>query len=47
VLSGTLIYREQGVLVNARIINVKTEKVIATSSKLLPWFVLEAEQVSI
>jgi len=40
VLSGTLIYRSSGVEVNARIIDINSKRVIASSNKTLPYYVL-------
>ncbi|TMN74651.1 flagellar biosynthesis protein FlgO [Pseudoalteromonas sp. S1727] len=40
VLSGTLIYRSNGVEVNARIIDINSKRVIASSNKTLPYYVL-------
>lgn len=40
VLSGTLIYRSSGVEVNARIIDISSKRVIASSNKTLPYYVL-------
>jgi TolB-like protein len=45
VLSGTMLYREKGVLVNARVMSLESKKVIATSSKLIPWYVLRSENI--
>lgn len=46
VLAGTLMYRRNGVEVNARIINVDTKQVIATSQKIIPNYVLQSEQIN-
>lgn len=40
VLSGTLIYRNSGVEVNARIIDITSKRVVASSNKTLPYYVL-------
>lgn len=40
VLSGTLIYRNSGVEVNARIIDITSKRVVASSNKILPYYVL-------
>jgi len=40
VLSGTLIYKERGVLVNTRIINVDNQRVMASASGFIPNFVM-------
>ena len=40
VLSGTLIYRSNGVEVNARIIDITSKRVVASSNKILPYYVL-------
>ena len=45
VLSGTMLYREKGVLVNARVMSLESKKVIATSSKMIPWYVLRSENI--
>jgi len=45
VLSGTLVYGEFGVVVNARIINLKTKVVVSSARKLIPHFVLKSENV--
>jgi TolB-like protein len=42
VLSGTMIYRSTGVEVNARIVDIESKQVIATSSKLVPSYVLQS-----
>ncbi|WP_440055593.1 FlgO family outer membrane protein [Pseudoalteromonas sp. T1lg65] len=41
VLSGTLIYRERGVEVNARMMEFATNLVIASSSVTIPYFILD------
>jgi len=45
VLAGTLIYRRNGVAVNARVINIDTKQVVATSRKLIPLYVLNKEDI--
>ena len=45
VLAGTLIYRPNGVAVNARVINVHTKKIVASSRKLIPIYVLNKEDI--
>lgn len=45
VLSGTMLYREKGVLINARVMSLENKKVIATSSKVIPWYVLQSENI--
>ncbi|ALO42588.1 FlgO family outer membrane protein [Pseudoalteromonas phenolica] len=45
VLSGTMLYRDKGVLVNARVMSLESKKVIATSSKMIPWYVLRTENI--
>lgn len=45
VLAGTLIYRPSGVEVNARVINLTTKQVVATSNKVIPYFVLQNESI--
>jgi len=46
VLAGTLMYRKNGVEVNARVINVDTKQVIASSQKIIPNYVLNNEQIN-
>ena len=45
ILSGTLIYRENGVEVNARVINVQSKRLAASSRKLIPLYVLNKEDI--
>lgn len=45
VLAGTLIYRHNGVIVNTRVINVKTKQIAASSRKLIPLYVLDKEDI--
>lgn len=45
VMSGTLIEKRNGVFVNARIIEVATNRVISTASVLIPKFVIEQSQL--
>ena len=45
VLSGTLIYRSSGVEVNTRVIDVQSKRVIASSQKLLPYYVLNNDDI--
>lgn len=45
VLSGTMLYREKGVLVNARVMSLESKKVVATTSKMIPWYVLRSENI--
>ncbi|WP_404338777.1 FlgO family outer membrane protein [Pseudoalteromonas mariniglutinosa] len=45
VLTGTLIYRNTGVEVNARVINLASKQVVATSQKIIPHFVLQRETI--
>jgi len=45
VLAGTLIYRRDGVAVNTRIINVKTKQIVASSRKLIPYYVISKEDI--
>lgn len=47
VLAGTLMYRKNGVEVNARIINLDTKQVIATSQKIIPNYVLTSQQIDV
>jgi len=45
-LSGTLVYGEFGVVVNARIINLNTKVVVSSARKMIPHFVLKSENLS-
>ncbi|ALS32162.1 hypothetical protein PTRA_a0860 [Pseudoalteromonas translucida KMM 520] len=45
VLGGTLIYRANGVTVNTRVINVNNKKVVASSRKFIPRYVLNKEDI--
>ncbi len=45
VLSGTLIYRNTGVEVNARVINLNSKQVTASAQKVIPYFVLQNESI--
>ncbi|MCF6434653.1 MULTISPECIES: FlgO family outer membrane protein [Pseudoalteromonas] len=45
ILSGTMIYRSMGVEVNARVIDIDSKQVIATSTKLLPHYVLQSANI--
>ena len=45
VLAGTLIYRQNGIIVNTRVINVKTKQIVASSRKLIPLYVLNKEDI--
>jgi len=45
VLSGTLIYRENGVVVNARVINIKNKRLVASSRVFIPLYVLNKEDI--
>ena len=45
VLTGTLIYRPNGVEVNARVINLNSKLVIASAQKVIPYFVLKNESI--
>lgn len=47
VLAGTLIYRTNGVEVNARIINLDTKRVTASAQNLIPSFVLENQSIAL
>ncbi|KPH63854.1 FlgO family outer membrane protein [Pseudoalteromonas porphyrae] len=47
VLSGTLIYRGNGVEVNTRIIDVNSKRVVASSQKILPYFVLNNADINL
>lgn len=45
VLAGTLIYRNNAVIVNTRVINVKTKKIVASSRELIPFYVINKEDI--
>ncbi len=45
VLAGTLIYRNDAVVVNTRVINAHTKKIVASSRKLIPIYVLNKEDI--
>ncbi len=45
ILTGTLIYRPNGVEVNARVINLNSKLVIASAQKVIPYFVLKNESI--
>jgi TolB-like protein len=45
VLAGTLIYRHDAVVVNTRVINAHTKKIVASSRKLIPVYVLNKEDI--
>ena len=45
VLAGTLIYRSDAVVVNTRVINAHTKKIVASSRKLIPLYVLNKEDI--
>ncbi|MEL0640637.1 FlgO family outer membrane protein [Pseudoalteromonas aliena] len=45
VLSGTLIYRENGVVVNARVINIQNKRLAASSRIFIPFYVLNKEDI--
>ncbi|CAM3935987.1 FlgO family outer membrane protein [Pseudoalteromonas byunsanensis] len=45
ILSGTMIYRNTGVEVNARVIDIDSKQVIATSTKLVPNYVLQSADI--
>ena len=45
VLAGTLIYRHDAVVVNTRVINTHTKKIVASSRKLIPIYVLNKEDI--
>lgn len=44
VLSGTMIEKQEGVFINARIIALNTNRVVATASVLIPHFVAQQSQ---
>lgn len=45
VLSGTLLYRVNGVEVNARVIDIESKRVIASSTKLVPTYVIHGSSI--
>lgn len=45
VLSGTLIYRENGVVINARIINIENKRLAGSSRVFIPLYVLTKEDI--
>lgn len=47
VLSGTMVYREKGVQVNARVMSLESKKIVATTSRIIPWYVLRSENILI
>jgi len=42
VLTGTLMYNKRGLVVNARIVNFMNKRVVASSKKVIPYFVLDS-----
>jgi TolB-like protein len=42
ILSGTLVYTASGVVVNARIVNMSSKVIIASTKGLIPTFILES-----
>lgn len=42
VLTGTIMYNKQGLILNARMVNFETKRVVASSKALLPYFVLDS-----
>jgi TolB-like protein len=47
VLAGTLIYRTNGVEVNARVVNLNSKLVVASAQKVIPYFVLKNESIQL
>lgn len=45
VLSGTLIYRENGVEINARVIDIQSKRLAASSRTFIPLYVLNKEDI--
>ena len=45
VLSGTLIYRAYGVVINARVINIENKRLAASSRTFIPLYVLNKEDI--
>ncbi|MDN3404594.1 MULTISPECIES: FlgO family outer membrane protein [Pseudoalteromonas] len=45
VLSGTLIYREDGVEINARVIDIQSKRLAASSRTFIPLYVLNKEDI--
>lgn len=42
VLAGTLSYTKQGIIVNARVVEFESKKVISSAKKLIPYFVFDS-----
>ena len=42
VLTGTMMYNKRGLVVNARIVNFMNKRVVASSKKVIPYFVLDS-----
>lgn len=42
VLAGTLTYTKQGIIVNARVVEFESKKVISSAKKLIPYFVFDS-----
>ncbi|NOU50753.1 flagellar biosynthesis protein FlgO [Pseudoalteromonas sp. JBTF-M23] len=47
VLSGTMIYRSSGVEVNARVTDIDSKQVVASTRKLVPSYVLYSEELAL
>ena len=45
ILAGTLIYRQNGIVINTRIINVNTKQIVASSREFIPQYVLSKEDI--
>ncbi|EAW27916.1 putative orphan protein [Alteromonadales bacterium TW-7] len=45
ILAGTLIYRQNGIVINTRIINVHTKQIVASSREFIPQYVLSKEDI--
>ena len=42
VLTGSIIYNKQGLVVNARVVDLESKRVVSASKKVIPYFVLDA-----
>lgn len=42
VLTGTMAYNKRGLVINARMVNFENKRVVSTSKKLIPYFVLDS-----
>lgn len=42
VLTGSIIYNKQGLVVNARVVDLESKRVVSASKKVIPYFVLDS-----